>query len=75
MKLLPLFSSGLSYEVGDGHRIKFWDDIWCGERPLKEVFLEIYLMSEDPSSYVILNMSLQGGEVVWEPRLRRAAFD
>lgn len=41
LKLLLVFRSDLSYEVGNGHRIKFWDDTWCDERPLKVVYPEI----------------------------------
>lgn len=29
------FKEGVVYEVGDGSRIKFWEDVWCGERSLK----------------------------------------
>ena len=32
------FSKFLRYDVGDGTRVKFWDDVWCRDRPLKEAF-------------------------------------
>jgi hypothetical protein len=28
----------LKFEVGDGSLIRFWDDVWCIEEPLKEAF-------------------------------------
>lgn len=53
---LPLFRRSLSYEVGDGRCIKFWDDVWCGERPLREEFLDIFALAMDSSSMVSVNM-------------------
>ncbi len=32
----------MDFEVGMGDRICFWDDIWCGNRPLKDVFPDLY---------------------------------
>jgi len=31
--------SHFSFEGGDGSTIVFWNDRWCGEVPLKELFL------------------------------------
>jgi len=28
--------------VGDGVRIKFWHDLWCGDMVLNEVFLDFF---------------------------------
>jgi hypothetical protein len=30
------FSQFIKFEVGDGSRIKFWLDFWCGNGPLKD---------------------------------------
>lgn len=75
MKYLPVLSRGLAYEVGNGIHIKFWEDVWCSERLLKEEFPYIYAMVEDPNSIMASYMTIQGEEVVWVPRLRRADFD
>lgn len=75
MKYFPLLKRGLFFEVGDGKRIKFWMDSWCGERPLMVEFLEIFAMAGDPGSVVADNLAIQGENVVWQPRLRCAAFD
>ena len=29
------------YEIGDGLRVKFWRDRWCGETPLVVSYLEL----------------------------------
>ena len=31
------FSKNLQFEVGNGTRMKFWHDVWCGDCPLKEI--------------------------------------
>jgi hypothetical protein len=36
------FSSYLKFEVGNGARVWFWDDVWCIGEPLKEAFPELY---------------------------------
>lgn len=30
----PMFLHYIQYEVGDGLRVKFWQDVWCGESSL-----------------------------------------
>ena len=36
------FSKFVTFEVGDGSLICFWDDVWCGEEPLKLAYSELY---------------------------------
>ena len=31
--------------MGDGTRVKFWHDVWCGDYPLKEAFPEFYCIN------------------------------
>ena len=26
----PIVNRSLSFMVGNGHRVKFWKDVWCG---------------------------------------------
>jgi hypothetical protein len=40
-----VFSSFASVEVGYGFRTRFWHDMWCGDRPMKEsVFFWSYFV-------------------------------
>jgi hypothetical protein len=32
------FKSHIRFDPGEGSRIRFWDDVWCGDRPLKVSF-------------------------------------
>lgn len=34
------------FEVGRGFQIRFWDDVWCGEIPLKEAFPLLYRIAQ-----------------------------
>ena len=36
------FVAYVDFEVGIGDRICFWIDRWCGDRPLKDVFPDLY---------------------------------
>ena len=35
-------NSRLAYQVGNGRRVKFWKDKWCGDKPLCESFPSLY---------------------------------
>jgi hypothetical protein len=33
-----IFRSHFRFDLGEGLKIRFWDDVWCGDRALKEAF-------------------------------------
>ena len=35
---LSTFSQFLQFDVGDGTIVKFWEDVWNSDCPLKEAF-------------------------------------
>lgn len=39
------FSHIFRWSVGQGSRILFWEDYWCGSKPLKEEFPRLYGLS------------------------------
>ena len=39
------FFSQILHNVGEGSRVSFWHDPWCGPTPLKELFLSMYACS------------------------------
>lgn len=63
------------FEVGDGNQVKFWEDVWCGERSLKMEFPDVFALAVDPHARVAADFSIQGGEIVWSPVLRCNLFD
>ena len=51
--------------LGDGSRICLWEDCWCGERALREVFLALYNLA-DPKGLRVTNVWDNGrGEGAW----------
>ncbi|GJY07164.1 RNA-directed DNA polymerase, eukaryota, reverse transcriptase zinc-binding domain protein, partial [Tanacetum coccineum] len=39
--------SACTRSVGNGKSIQFWDDSWCGDKPLKDVFPRIFALDND----------------------------
>lgn len=36
------FEANMGFIVGNGRKIKFWEDAWLGHTPLKEQFLDLF---------------------------------
>ena len=32
----------MTFKVGNGKRVKFWTDRWCGDKPLGDAFLMLF---------------------------------
>ena len=47
--------------MGDGTHVKFWDDVWCRNRPLKEVFPDLYNISRTRDASVFEVMCFANG--------------
>ena len=51
-KLWDVISSKLSFSVGNGKRIKFWKDKWCGDEPLNVSFPSLFSLSNFKDAWV-----------------------
>uniref|UniRef100_A0A2N9F8S0 Uncharacterized protein n=1 Tax=Fagus sylvatica TaxID=28930 RepID=A0A2N9F8S0_FAGSY len=60
------FHSHCSFLVGDGQRVKFWQDWWCGDRALNAVFPELFTISQDKEASVADLMSFPNGRLHWD---------
>lgn len=69
-----MFKGGLAFEVGDVSGVKFWEEVWCGERSLKQDFLDVFGLAADPTPVVAFNFSTQGNVIVWTPTLTHDLF-
>ena len=54
------------FEVRDGSLIRFWDDVWCIEEPLKFAYLELYCIACIKDVAVADFIQFQGEAVHWE---------
>jgi len=50
-----------SLVLGDRSKIRFWDDVWCGEMPLKEAFPSLYDIVCDKNSLVATHLIMENG--------------
>ncbi|RVW32762.1 putative ribonuclease H protein [Vitis vinifera] len=66
--------NNLAYAVGNGRRIRFWEDKWCGDDKLCSLFPSLYAISLDKEAWVADVWSHSGGGV-WAPRFSRSIND
>jgi len=45
LSTLDFFKSSVRFEVGNGARVLFWHDKWCGDQPLKAHFPNLFRMA------------------------------
>ena len=45
-------SGRLAYQVGNGQRMRFWLDKWCGYEPLSESFPSSFTLSMSKEAWV-----------------------
>jgi hypothetical protein len=69
------FYKFLEFEVGDGSRIRFWSDVWCGGSPLKELFPELYRITRDKEAMVAKHLRIRNDKVHWELDFIRSIHD
>jgi hypothetical protein len=68
--------SGLSrLEVRDGARTKFWHDLWCRDRVLKESFPVLFSIARMKDASIADNMEVLGGSIQWNVSFVREAHD
>ncbi|XP_050252211.1 uncharacterized protein LOC126698794 [Quercus robur] len=60
------FSKFLQFDVGDGTRVKFWEDEWYRDCALKVAFPELYSISRTKESLVSEVMRFLEGQLHWD---------
>jgi hypothetical protein len=46
------FKRFISFDVGDGSRVSFWHDVWCGDNTLKATFPTLFAIACNPAASV-----------------------
>ncbi|RVW87876.1 putative ribonuclease H protein [Vitis vinifera] len=46
------FSKRVAFKVGDGSKVRFWKDRWCGEDSLEEPFPSLYSLASSRDAWV-----------------------
>ena len=61
--------------MGDGTRIKFWEDVWCRDCSLKEAFPELYSISQAREFFVLEVMHFSNVRLHRDIQFRRPPQD
>lgn len=56
-KWWKVFVKHIVFEVGEGTRISFWFDVWCGERALFSIFPGVFRLATNQQASVLDVMS------------------
>ncbi len=67
-------SSFTSFEVGDGSKISFWHDQWCGETTLNVAFPVLYGFARE-DAFIADNLEFLGDSNQWNVSFTRVASD
>ena len=67
----PSFSRHILYDIGDGSRVKFWQDRWCGETALAVRFPNMFRFCRNKDASVAELMMSTNGGLFWDVRFVR----
>jgi hypothetical protein len=69
------FKQHVRYEVGNGSRILFWQDVRCGELLLKSEFPALFTIACAKEAWVEENMAIVNGVIHWNVMFIRPVHD
>jgi hypothetical protein len=69
------FANGIRFEVGLGSKVRFWQDIWCGDQPLKYTFPSLFSIARYKEAWVKDNFIWRNGNVEWNVIFVRSVQD
>ena len=73
--LLLLLLNNVSFSVGDGKRVRFWKDTWCGNTPLCEAYPSLFDLAVSKDARVADCWDSMGEVGGWNPRFLRPFND
>ncbi|KAF9612456.1 hypothetical protein IFM89_000204 [Coptis chinensis] len=75
MANIPLVKKGIQCKVGNGLKTLFWQDVWCAEIPLANMFPDLYTMSRSKFGLVKDFMIGEGNMTSWNLHTRAVNND
>ena len=70
-----LLLNNVSFSVGDGKRVRFWKDIWCGNTPLCQAFPSLFDLAGSKDAWVADDWDPMGEVGGWTPLFLRPFND
>jgi hypothetical protein len=70
-----LFCSHTSLILGNGSKIRFWDDVWCGKMTIEEAFPVLYGIACYKNALVAAHLVSKSDSFQWDVSVIRAAKD
>uniref|UniRef100_A0A7N2R7M9 Reverse transcriptase zinc-binding domain-containing protein n=1 Tax=Quercus lobata TaxID=97700 RepID=A0A7N2R7M9_QUELO len=67
----PSFSRHILYDIGDGSRVKFWQDWWCGETSLAVRYPDLFRFCRNKDASVAELLMSTNGVRFWDVRFVR----
>jgi hypothetical protein len=69
------FSNHIRLILGDGSRINFWGEAWCGSVPLLEVYPGLYSLASNKEASITDNFDSVSGSLQWNISFMRSLND
>ncbi|XP_059650347.1 uncharacterized protein LOC132296126 [Cornus florida] len=69
------FSPNVRFRVRDGSRVRFWEDLWCGNQPLCRTFPRLFSIAADRHATVANCYQLDNSRITWNVLFRRSFQD
>jgi hypothetical protein len=63
------------FDVGEGSKIRFWEDIWCGDRALKEEYPGLFSIARLKEASIAENMEHSSNSIQWNIQFTRLIHD
>ena len=70
-----LLSNNIVFSVGNGRRVRFWKDSWCGDETLCYTFPSLFALAVSKEEWVVEVWDPSVEEGSWSPRFSRAFND
>ncbi|CAM8878686.1 unnamed protein product [Rhodiola kirilowii] len=68
------FREGLNFKLGNGNTLRFWDDIWLGDRPLKVSYKKLWSLATNKKAKVKEMGIWAEGNWMWQVKFRRSLY-
>jgi hypothetical protein len=70
-----IFGRYCRFNPGDGSKISFWEDVWCGENSLKDTFPSLFNIARFREATIADNVEYSNGSTQWNIVFTRLLHD